>query len=420
ITLTSLLLSCGGGGSPAPSTPATPPTISSGFLSAAAINNANCSIYKITAAGAKGNKLTDAVSNQGVISFKNVNYSGRALIECSSGQYTDEATGNEKTSPILRTALNFIDGSKFAITPLTEISVQIDANLNNVINSHNDSVAKAFGLSGKNIVTILPTDINALDLSDDDAGYYATVLAMLSQLEADNTTEGNTLAKIIISLKADLIDGTLDKTTEGKLNAAFERLKTSRLRDKFNNNVINSIKEKVTANAVVTAFIGAKLVSVSSGSADKISVDWIEASGDDIQYEVHISTTNNFTPSPSTLKLTTQELSATITQALTANTKYYVVVVAKNTESSRPSNELSVTTAIKTAEMVTGLVVNTNQNLIAANNTITTKAAIQTDEIIFSTAEDSIQLKQVVNTTIDTNGNTIATTKDVTLRDVYK
>jgi hypothetical protein len=38
--------------------------------------------------------------------------------------------------------------------------VQLDNNLNNVIDIHNDTVAKDFGLSGKSITAILPTDID--------------------------------------------------------------------------------------------------------------------------------------------------------------------------------------------------------------------------------------------------------------------
>ncbi|CAC9628184.1 hypothetical protein, partial [uncultured Gammaproteobacteria bacterium] len=98
--------------------------LSSGFLSAAPIDNASCSIYKITTEGTQGDELAFNDSDKGVVTFINVGYSGRALIQCSAGgTYTDEATGNEKQSPILRVALNFIEGEKFAITPLTEIAV---------------------------------------------------------------------------------------------------------------------------------------------------------------------------------------------------------------------------------------------------------------------------------------------------------
>jgi hypothetical protein len=68
--------------------------LSSGFLSAAPIDNASCSIYKITTEGTQGDELAFNDSDKGVVTFINVGYSGRALIQCSAGgTYTDEATG---------------------------------------------------------------------------------------------------------------------------------------------------------------------------------------------------------------------------------------------------------------------------------------------------------------------------------------
>jgi hypothetical protein len=86
------LQSCGGssGGGSSSKT-------SSGFLSAAPIDNASCFIYKITTEGTKGDELTSSDSDKGIVTFSNVGYSGRALIQCSAGgTYTDEATDNEK------------------------------------------------------------------------------------------------------------------------------------------------------------------------------------------------------------------------------------------------------------------------------------------------------------------------------------
>jgi hypothetical protein len=133
-----------------------------------------------------------------------------------------EATDNEKQSPILRVALNFIEGEKFAITPLTEIAVQLDNNLNNVIDIHNDTVAKVFGLSGKSITAILPTDIDKISLTNDDSGDYAMILAMLSKLEAEDTSDDSSLSKVIDLLKIDLADGTLEKITIDKLIVALQ------------------------------------------------------------------------------------------------------------------------------------------------------------------------------------------------------
>jgi hypothetical protein len=248
------LQSCGGssGGGSSSKT-------SSGFLSAAPIDNASCFIYKITTEGTKGDELTSSDSDKGIVTFSNVGYSGRALIQCSAGgTYTDEATGNEKQSPILRVALNFIEGEKFAITPLTEIAVQLDNNLNNVIDIHNDTVAKAFGLSGKSITAILPTDIDKISLTNDDSGDYAMILAMLSKLEAEDTSNDSSLSKIIDLLKTDLVDGTLEQITTGKLVAAFNGLE-----DKFKNTNIDKIKADVIGKPLLVDLPVKNLISDS-------------------------------------------------------------------------------------------------------------------------------------------------------------
>jgi hypothetical protein len=248
------LQSCGGssGGGSSSKT-------SSGFLSAAPIDNASCFIYKITTEGTKGDELTSSDSDKGIVTFSNVGYSGRALIQCSAGgTYTDEATGNEKQSPILRVALNFIEGEKFAITPLTEIAVQLDNNLNNVIDIHNDTVAKVFGLSGKSITAILPTDIDKISLTNDDSGDYAMILAMLSKLEAEDTSNDSSLSKIIDLLKTDLVDGTLEQITTGKLVAAFNGLE-----DKFKNTNIDKIKADVIGKPLLVDLPVKNLISDS-------------------------------------------------------------------------------------------------------------------------------------------------------------
>jgi hypothetical protein len=248
------LQSCGGssGGGSSSKT-------SSGFLSAAPIDNASCFIYKITTEGTKGDELTSSDSDKGIVTFSNVGYSGRALIQCSAGgTYTDETTGSEKQSPILRVALNFVEGEKFAITPLTEIAVQLDNNLNNVIDIHNGTVAKAFGLSGKSITAILPTDIDKISLTNDDSGDYAMILAMLSKLEAEDTSDDSSLSKIIDLFKIDLVDGTLEQITTGKLVAAFNGLE-----DKFKNTNIDKIKADVIGKPLLVDLPVKNLISDS-------------------------------------------------------------------------------------------------------------------------------------------------------------
>ncbi|CAB5495951.1 fibronectin type III domain-containing protein [Bathymodiolus thermophilus thioautotrophic gill symbiont] len=253
MTLTSLLFSCGSGGSSS--------NISSGFLSAAPVDNANCSIYKITSEGAKGDKLTSKISKKGVVAFSNIGYSGKALIECSAGDYTDEATNDEKQSPMLRAALNFTEGEKFAITPLTEIAIQIDTDLNKVIDTHNNTVANAFGLSGKSITLILPTDIDKIDVDDDDAGDYAMILAMLSKFESQGASESNSLSKVIDLLKIDLTDKTLDRMTVEKLIMALNALES-----KFKNVNADRIKTNMIGNPLLTNLLTKNLISGSAAT----------------------------------------------------------------------------------------------------------------------------------------------------------
>ncbi|CAB5494840.1 DUF1566 domain-containing protein [Bathymodiolus thermophilus thioautotrophic gill symbiont] len=245
-----VLQSCGGESSP---------NISSGFLSAAPIDKASCAIHKITAAGAKGDKLASAISDKGFVEFSDVGYSGEALIECSAGSYIDEATNAEKQSPMLRVALDFVEGEKFAITPLTEIAVQADINLSNVINVYNGAVSMAFGLSGKSIASILPTDIYKTSrtvLADDSAGDYAMILAMLSELERQGVNGNDSLSKVMDSLKVDLIDKTLEQTTAKKLVAALDGLD-----DKFKNINANKIKANIIGTPVLTNLLGKSLIS---------------------------------------------------------------------------------------------------------------------------------------------------------------
>jgi hypothetical protein len=46
-------------------------------------------------------------------------------------------------------------------------------------------------------------------LTNDDSGDYAMILAMLSKLEAEDTSDDSSLSKVIDLLKIDLADGTV-------------------------------------------------------------------------------------------------------------------------------------------------------------------------------------------------------------------
>ena len=252
LVLNSLLLfACGGGGGSGGGggDEGNSQTSSNGFLSAAPVDGATCDLYKVVNNSKSGVSLQTVSSNAGVVEFEKIDYSGIALIECTGGSYTDEATNGAKIPPTLRSVVNF-NSAGFAVTPLTEIAVQMDTNLSNVLSTHNAVVAKVFGMEGINISTIKPTDIDNENIADNSAGRYATALATLSQLEKDNSGEGATLNEIITSLKTDLSDGKLDSDTSSRLTKSIENLTTSIFKHRLNDAVITNLKGNIFLNAI--------------------------------------------------------------------------------------------------------------------------------------------------------------------------
>ncbi len=217
---TLFLISCGGGSGGANLPNA---TISSGFLSAAPIDLATCELFKVVGGSKSGVSLQTVSSSAGKVEFTDIDYTGTALIECTGGNYNDEATDTQKTPPTLNAVVDFSPNGNFAVTPLTQIAFQMDTNLDNVLSTHNATVATAFGMDDKNISEILPADVDSNNITDTDAGHYASALAGLSKLEAEGN-EGTNLSTLITNLATDLADGTFDAATNGHLMSAFTNL----------------------------------------------------------------------------------------------------------------------------------------------------------------------------------------------------
>jgi hypothetical protein len=95
-------------------------------------------------------------------------------------------------------------------------------------------------------------------LTNDDSGDYAMILAMLSKLEAEDTSNDSSLSKVIDLLKIDLADGTLEKITIDKLIVAFDSLK-----DKFKNINIEKIKEDIIGGPLLVDLPVKNLISDS-------------------------------------------------------------------------------------------------------------------------------------------------------------
>lgn len=434
-----LLTACGSSGDGDTNAGGDQSTVGSGFIAAAPVDGAICELFKVNNGSIGDFIARSAKSVDGSVSFSNVDYVGKAVIECSAGKYIDEATGVNKTSPVLRSALNFSHDGSFAVTPLTEIAYQLDDNINNVINAHNQTVAKAFGLEGKNIAKTQPSNINQNNLMDNDSGNYALVLAMLSQLELENNAEGNSLAGIMTSLRNDLIFGSLDTSTINQLKAAFDQLQNnSKINTRLNNAAIGRIRNDLQVIDQGTPALDAqqpnspKLLDASSADATTASLSW-NVSNDaqtalaDIKYDIHLSNSASFFISSANQAKTVKGVSSTLLSGLTASSSYFVKLVAIDEDGNTAvSNEMKFTTSAIAAER-TSATVNQSDAMgidnggITGNNEITYNnptQAVEVGQIVISTDNGGFLRK--VNSVSSTGGNVVASTEPARLTDVFK
>lgn len=126
-----VLAGCGGG-SGGGSSPAAPPSQTSSTVSGVAskglIAGGDVAVYEIDAGGQKvlPALATGTTGNDSRFSLP-IDFTGPVLVEITSGQYIDEASGAD--TPItqaLRAALPSADGDvQVAVTPLTELAVRM-------------------------------------------------------------------------------------------------------------------------------------------------------------------------------------------------------------------------------------------------------------------------------------------------------
>ncbi len=249
IALASILLaSCGGGGGSSfvadPGTPAPTFSVDTTFVKGL-VTGASCELFEITAAGAKSTSVATGTTTNGLASFgSSIEYQGTGLIECTGGTYTDEATGDPLTAPMLRAVVAVSGNGSFIVSPLTEIAAQLadaDSDLGSAVDTHNTAVASAFGLDS-DITTQIPTDLSAAAAGSNDAGEYGTVLALISQLNDNNA---GSLSNLVDDLAVDIADGTLSVTTLADLTTAVADLATSAV----SANISDTALADVVANA---------------------------------------------------------------------------------------------------------------------------------------------------------------------------
>ncbi|WP_445781295.1 VCBS domain-containing protein [Shewanella sp.] len=195
------------------------------------IGGANCEIFPITDTGVASTPAQALASSDGmgVVMFTNVHFEGAGLISCSGGTYKDESTGEMRDAPLLRAVVNVVEGtadtpaSSYVVSPLTEMAVQAAGSNLNAFTEQARVINARFGIRF-DATTVVPTEVGVVPLGAAgalDADRYGLVLALLSQLDADNVDKN--IAMLIAEIAADLADGQFSQT----LLDAFETAQTN-------------------------------------------------------------------------------------------------------------------------------------------------------------------------------------------------
>ncbi|MEO0424231.1 MAG: VCBS domain-containing protein [Pseudomonadota bacterium] len=207
------------------------------------VDGATCDIAAVDDTGVAGSSLATATTSNGSVSFGDlVPVDGAALISCAGGTYVDEATGAQLDAPGTRAVVDVASDAVFSVSPLTEIATQLAemaGDLNAALTTYNAAVGINFGVSG-NITEIAPTDLATTAATNDDAGRYATALALISQLDANDPDAS--AGEVVTSLTTDLADGTFSQDTLDDVNQAVMNLAMSPVAGNLDDDALTTVQ----------------------------------------------------------------------------------------------------------------------------------------------------------------------------------
>jgi hypothetical protein len=204
-----LLCGCGGDSSGNNTTESinTPGNIIGGVASKGIISEGVVTIYAVNEDGSLGEELGSAQTDaNGKYSIDIGDHSDPVVIIVTGGSYTDEATGVTVDNTKLRAFIPAVNGNeKAAVTPVTEIAVQIAGETYTLERINNANAAVAVLLGGADIVETQPQDIDG-DLSGatDAEKAYTMLLAAISQMIEDGCAVD--VADAVAQISADLAD----------------------------------------------------------------------------------------------------------------------------------------------------------------------------------------------------------------------
>ncbi len=188
------------------------------------VEGATCEIFEVNANGEAILPLqADAPSDaSGNVTFTGAHIANNGLLSCTGGSYIDESTGLTLDAPLMRSVVKVVDdiietdddGNEivieapvYVVSPLTEIVVQ---NTQDDFNNFDEVAADINARFGIRFDTteVAPTIVGTDDLGTDgadDNDRYGSVLALISQLDADNTDAD--ISTVIADLSTDIADG---------------------------------------------------------------------------------------------------------------------------------------------------------------------------------------------------------------------
>ena len=198
----------------------------SGTLIYGPVNGAKITLYNVDEEGNRGSKLGETTTDQSGEFELTVKYSGAVEAVATSGNYKDEATGENvvRSGTIEITALvPSLEESHLPIHALTHIAalnakaVQ-SGEIGQDIMFSNKKIANLFGISGVPFAVIKPLDLTSeesVDTSGNDAA-IGLLIAAFSQALEDNSINANELEVLIESVAKDFSDDAFDLKINGE------------------------------------------------------------------------------------------------------------------------------------------------------------------------------------------------------------
>jgi VCBS repeat-containing protein len=199
------------------------------------VTGANCDMFAVNASGAAVTPAqASAMSGDtGAVTFTDVHFEGKGLVSCTGGTYIDESTGAIIDAPVLRAVVNVVEGDletpapSYVVSPLTEMAVQAAGADLNAFASAADAINARFGIRF-DTTEVAPTIVGVDALGAENAANadrYGSVLALLSQLDADDTD--NDMAAVLAELVAGFNDGSFSAAALIALETAQINLQTT-------------------------------------------------------------------------------------------------------------------------------------------------------------------------------------------------